>query len=85
MVGPLHDVSTNRQIGIVSHGAADCTSDSPSILTRVTDNYDYIDSIIGLTTLSHMNPQNSLRYDVPDSTQANPQVIPQINEPFNNL
>ncbi|XP_037030355.1 trypsin-like [Bradysia coprophila] len=44
--GPVHDVSTNRQVGIVSYGAEDCTSDSPSVDTRVTDNLDYIEKVI---------------------------------------
>lgn len=49
-VGPLHDVSTNRQVGIVSYGARDCTADYPSIDCRVTDNLDYIEEIIKQTS-----------------------------------
>ncbi|KAJ6648822.1 Trypsin 3A1 [Pseudolycoriella hygida] len=49
---PILDTSTNRQVGIVSHGASDCSSDSPSALTRVTDNLDYIEEIISKTSPS---------------------------------
>lgn len=48
-VGPLHDASTNRQVGIVSYGGEDCTADFPSIDCRVTDNLDYIEKIIRQT------------------------------------
>lgn len=30
------------QVGIVSYGATDCTLAKPSILARVTDNWDFI-------------------------------------------
>lgn len=69
-VGPLHDdVSTNRQIGIVSHGAHDCTSDSPSILSRVTDNLDFIEGVIRNTSNRQSVPQTS-------NCQTNPTVNP---------
>lgn len=50
--GPFIDVFTNRQVGIVSYGATDCATDTPSIFTRVTDNLDFIDETIKKTTPS---------------------------------
>lgn len=47
--GPLLDVKTKRQIGIVSYGAQPCTLAKPSIYTRVTDNLDFINKIIRKT------------------------------------
>ncbi|KAJ6605104.1 Trypsin-1 [Pseudolycoriella hygida] len=47
--GPMIDTTTNRQIGIVSYGDPDCTTDKPGVLVRVTDNLDYINEIIAKT------------------------------------
>ncbi len=51
-VGPLHDTTTNRQVGIVSYGEKNCSTATPSILCRVTDNLDFIDEIIKKTSPS---------------------------------
>lgn len=68
-IGPMHDVSTGRQVGIVSHGAADCTGDKPSVLTRVTDVWDYIESVIFTTRWqTDKNPITE--------TQNKPQTLP---------
>ncbi|KAJ6645600.1 Trypsin 3A1 [Pseudolycoriella hygida] len=44
--GPLIDTKINRQVGIVSYGAVDCTLGKPDIYTRVTDVLDFINGII---------------------------------------
>lgn len=46
----MHDVSTNRQVGIVSIGPEeDCSSAKAGANTRVTDNLDFIEEIIRKT------------------------------------
>lgn len=86
-VGPLIDVSTNRQVGIVSNGDSDCTFDSPSILTRVTDNFDYIQNIIRRTTRPQHSPQPHPQINPQSNPQQpnpqNPSNNPQINLPNN--
>lgn len=83
LLGPLHDVSTKRQVGIVSHGARDCASDSPSILTRVTDNLDYIEKIIRKTTRPNINPPATPSTYRPNNHQPvnPPPNSPNINPP----
>lgn len=39
-------MSSKRQIGVVSFGADDCTSDKPSAYARITDNLDFINEVI---------------------------------------
>ncbi|XP_037029861.1 trypsin 3A1-like [Bradysia coprophila] len=62
--GPLHDVCTGRQIGIASYGSTDCRNPKPSVLSRITDNLDFINRIIQKTSNTtadhkkHRDPQS---------------------------
>lgn len=68
--GPFIDISTNRQVGIISYGATNCSTATPSIFTRVTDNLDFIDDTIEKTVFTR--PQNP----IPTSASVIDKFIP---------
>lgn len=73
------EVNTQRQVGIVSYGDADCTTDTPSIDTRVTDNLDFIEKVIEQTrreTYTENIPPTNPTTNTQTNTQTNPQTSP---------
>ncbi|XP_037038696.1 trypsin 3A1-like [Bradysia coprophila] len=56
--GPLIDSLTKRQVGIVSWGTRNCTNSLPRYYTKVTDNLDFIESVI--STANEMDDANSM-------------------------
>ncbi len=80
----LYDASTNRQVGIVSYGDGDCTSATPCIDCKVTDNLDYIEKIITLTTMRQSDSETFPSNDPQAATtQTTPKPYPQTNSQSN--
>lgn len=79
-IGPLHDTSTNRQVGIVSYGSANCASDNPSVQSRVTDNLDYIEKVIRKTSRQQTYPETNSQTNGPMPPTNRP--MPPTNRPI---